>query len=390
MSLVVAFTATSQIHRGDKKPNQNKPKTEQTQRQNSSTSSKKKKTQKADSSSKPSSRSSSSSSSSRSSTQELPDRVTTAEPTALDVTFSCNVNEAAMYIDGNEYGRPKGTRTLKTGDHIVKLVAEGYEDYTTTINVAAGNTSFDFKMTKKVPAEPYVPKVETYTVKGVSFDMVFVEGGTFTMGAPEEQSIPDGKPAHKVTLSDYYIGKYEVTQALWQAVMGSNPSEFKGDPSRPVEWVSWNDCQEFIDKLNRMTGKRFRLPTEAEWEYAARGGNRSQGYKYPGGNDGNRVAWYKYNSDEKTHPVGTKSPNELGLYNMSGNVWEWCFDWFDGHYYEYYEDVQTNPTGPSSGSYRVLRGGSYRWDSVYPVWSRGITNAEPSDSGPDKGLRLAL
>ena len=388
MALVVAFTATSQIQRG-KKPAQSKPKTEQPQGQNNSTSSKKKKTQKTDSSPKPSSRSGSNSSSTQPSTQEVPARVTAEDPTALDVTFSCNVNEADMYIDGNEYGRPNGTRTLKTGEHQVKLVAEGYEDYTTTIHVAVGSTSFNIKMTKKVPTEPYVPKVEAFTVKGISFDMVYVEGGTFTMGATSEQGSDaesNEKPVHQVTLSDYYIGKTEVTQELWKAVMGKNPSYFKGDLSRPVETVSWKDCQKFITKLNKLTGKRFRLPTEAEWEYAARGGNRSRGYKYAGSDNLGSVAWYDSKSGFTTHPVGTKSPNELGLYDMSGNVWEWCQDWKGG----YSSVSQTNPTGPSSGSNRVLRGGC--WDSSPGDCrvSDRLVSAEPSYTFYDLGLRLAL
>ena len=184
--------------------------------------------------------------------------------------------------------------------------------------------------------------------------MIMVEGGTFTMGATPVQILDaeaNERPVHEVTLSDYYIGETEVTQALWQAVMGSNPSYFKGN-SNPVESVSWNDCQEFIRKLNSLTGRTFRLPTEAEWEFAARGGNKSKGYKYAGSNSIDDVAWYDSNSGSMTHAVKTKSPNELGIYDMSGNVWEWCQDWYGS----YSSNAQTNPRGPSSGSYRVLRG----------------------------------
>lgn len=196
-------------------------------------------------------------------------------------------------------------------------------------------------------------------IKGVEYPMVFVEGGTFDMGATSEQgsdASSNEEPVHQVTLSSYHIGKYEVTQDLWEAVMGSNPSNFTG-ARRPVDDVSWDDCQEFIRKLNSLTGQNFRLPTEAEWEFAARGGN-SSGYKYSGSRAIDDVAWYDDNSGYTTHNVGTKSPNELGIYDMSGNVWEWCSDWYG----EYISSAQTNPKGPDSGSLRVLRGGS--WGSL--------------------------
>ena len=197
---------------------------------------------------------------------------------------------------------------------------------------------------------------KTFDVNGVSFTMIPVEGGTFTMGATSEQEDPfeDEKPTHQVTLSSYYIGETEVTQALWKAVMGSNPSEFKGD-NLPVESVSWHSCQTFISRLNSLTGKRFRLPTEAEWEFAARGGNQSRHTQYSGSSRIDDVAWYEDNSGYKTHPVKTKQPNELGLYDMSGNVGEWCQDWYD----RYSSDAQTNPTGADSESDPVLRGGSW-------------------------------
>ena len=182
-------------------------------------------------------------------------------------------------------------------------------------------------------------------------NMVYVSGGTFIMGGDESS---DQTPTHSVTLSSYYICKYEVTQALWRAVMGSNPSKFKGD-NLPVEQVSWNDCQTFINRLNSYTGRNFRLPTEAEWEFAARGGNYSRHYKYSGSNYIDDVAWYGDNSSDRTHPVGTKQANELGLYDMSGNVWEWCSDWY-GSYSSY---SQTDPIGPNNGSNRMDRGGCW-------------------------------
>ena len=195
--------------------------------------------------------------------------------------------------------------------------------------------------------------------------MVPVEGGTFQMGATVEEGSDandSAKPVHSVTLSSYSIGQTEVTQALWKAVMGSNPSNWEGD-NLPVEMVSWKDCQKFITKLNRLTGQKFRLPTEAEWEYAARGGKLSKGYKYSGSNTLGDVAWHEENSDGKTHPVATKQPNELGLYDMSGNVYEWCQDWYNSSYYS--SSPGDNPTGPSSGSSRVNRGGC----RVFPAFT---------------------
>jgi formylglycine-generating enzyme required for sulfatase activity len=187
-------------------------------------------------------------------------------------------------------------------------------------------------------------------------EMVFVEGGTFMMGCTAEQdSDCEGKekPAHQVTLSDFYIGKYEVTQAQWKAVMGDNPSAFEGD-SLPVERVSWDDVQEFIRKLNVRTGMNYRLPTEAEWEFAARGGTQSKRYTYSGSHTVDDVAWHYGNSGNKTHAVGGKQANELGIYDMSGNVWEWCSDWYDS----YSSSLQTNPAGATDGFYRVNRGSS--------------------------------
>lgn len=226
-----------------------------------------------------------------------------------------------------------------------------------------------------------------FTVNGVSFEMVHVEGGTFSMGATSEQgneAYSNEMPVHSVTLNSYYIGKTEVTQALWQAVMGSNPSNFKG-ADLPVECVSWNDCQEFIQKLNRLTGRNFRLPTEAEWEFACRGGNNSRGYQYSGSDYIDNVAWYCDNSGDETHPVATKSPNELGIHDMSGNVWEWCSDWYD----KYSSGAQTNPKGPYDGSYRVYRGGG--WDyNARNCRSSNRCNFIPAYRYYRLGLRLAL
>ena len=221
---------------------------------------------------------------------------------------------------------------------------------------------------------------------GISIEMVKVEAGSFNMGATPEMENPheDEKPVHRVTLTNnYYIGKYEVTQALWKIVMGSNPSNSKGD-NLPVEKVSWNDCQKFISKLNKLTGKSFRLPTEAEWEYAARGGNKSRGYQYSGSNTIGDVAWYDGNSGSKTHAVGTKQPNELGAFDMNGNVWEWCQDWFN----RYSSSPQTNPIGAVSGACRVYRGGSWCYSGYCRCSCR--FDGTPDFRNGDLGLRLVL
>lgn len=220
-------------------------------------------------------------------------------------------------------------------------------------------------------------------------NMVNVEGGTFTMGATSEQGTgleSDEAPTHQVTLSSFQISKYEVTQREWEEVMGSNPSRFNTSAMLPVESVSWDDCKKFISKLNAITGQNFRLPTEAEWEYAARGGRKSKIYKFSGSNFIDDIAWYRDNSDNKTHPVGTKQPNELGLYDMTGNIGEWCQDWYNS----YNSIAQTNPTGPvsSSTSSRVYRGNNWRSAaSICHVSNRDY--ASPSFSSDKIGLRLA-
>ena len=224
----------------------------------------------------------------------------------------------------------------------------------------------------------------TFNVNGVEFTMVYVEGGTFMMGSEDSEAGENEKPVHQVTLSDYYIGQTEVTQALWQAVMGTNPSGVIGD-SLPVDLVSWYDCQDFIVKLNEASGENFCLPTEAQWEFAARGGIHSKGYKYSGSDELESVGWNDFNHTRgSTHPVGTKQANELGIYDMCGNVSERCSDWYG----EYTSDAVTDPTGPSSGSEHMHRGGS--WDESETdsrSTSRNVYDEEPYYVN---GLRLAL
>ncbi len=236
-----------------------------------------------------------------------------------------------------------------------------------------------------------------FSFKSAAFDLVFVEGGIYDMGDEHGDLWSACSPVHPVRVSDFFIGKYPVTQALWKAVMDNeNPSFFKGD-DRPVEQVSWDDTRGFIQKLNEKTsdsrpaGYIYRLPTEAQWEYAARGGKLRQGYKYSGSNKLKEVGWFDDNSHGETKPVGLKCPNELGLYDMSGNVYEWCQDWHDSSYYEKCKEqgLVENPEGPKSGSDRVIRGGG--WDSG----AQGCRAASRFDYGPDirgddVGFRLAL
>ena len=269
-----------------------------------------------------------------------------------EIQFTCNVPNAQLEIDGQRMNSANGTYMLTYGQHNLRATAADYREFTYTLNVSESSSR-----SHSITMQAMRKDEETFTVNGVSFTMKLVEGGTFQMGSNDSDAERDEKPVHSVTLSNYYIGETEVTQALWKAVMGSNPSSFKGD-NMPVEQVDWYDCQEFIRKLNQKTGKSFRLPTEAEWEYAARGGKKSKGYKYAGSNNIGSVAWYTDNSGSKTHVVKGKSPNELGLYDMSGNVYEWCSDWYSSDYYG--ESSSVSPQGPPSyGSGRVLRGGSW-------------------------------
>ena len=293
-------------------------------------------------------------------------------------------NYAPLYIDFSDYPeqRLEGGRTYVL---ILVGVNSGNADKADQAESLSSSSAASNALSSDNKSSAFA-NVLPITVNGITFNMIKVDGGTFTMGATPEQENPHQfeEPTHQVTLSSYYIGETEVTQELWKAVMGNNPSNFKGD-NLPVEKVSWEDCQTFIGKLNGLTGKRFRLPTEAEWEYAARGGKRSNHTQYSGSSNIDDVAWYSGNSGSKTHPVKTKKPNEFGLYDMSGNVNEWCQDWYGS----YSSNAQTNPTGPDSGSGRVNRGGG--WFSL----ERGCRSSNRVCISPGRrnyglGFRLAL
>lgn len=252
----------------------------------------------------------------------------------------------------------------------------------------------------KTPDREESYSIETFIVNGVSFNMIPVEHGTFIMGS--ESGLSDERPVHSVTISkDFYIGETEVTQALWKAVTGHSPtSEGKAWSSAnglgndfPAYYISWNDCQEFIAKLNELTEQKFRMPTEAEWEFAARGGKKSEGYIYSGSNNLDAVGWYDDNDaifgpafpDYGLHTVKSKLPNELGIYDMSGNVWEWCSDWYG----TYSSSSVTDPAGPATGSYRVIRGGSWFYGATH-CRSANRDDYTPTIRDNDLGFRLAL
>ena len=330
----------------------------------------------------------------------------------LDVTFgelvailgNLSVNYkpfgADVYVDGKKLGQsPRVFNGLLIGNHQVEVRKDGYTADKKSVTISERQTmSISGTLASNIASSSngYASSssvsssnndISIPVKNGISIDMVKVDAGSFMMGATSEMQNPygDETPVHQVILTnDYYMGKYEVTQALWQAVMGNNPSKFKGD-NLPVESVSWKDCQKFISKLNKKTGRKFRLPTEAEWEYAARGGKKSRGYQYSGSSNISDVAWYAGNSSNKTHPVGTKQANELGLYDLSGNVWEWCQDCHGS----YVSSSQTNPIGVESGTFRVRRGGSW----LNSAW--GCRSSYRYCDAPDYrfnyiGLRLVL
>lgn len=271
-----------------------------------------------------------------------------------------DVESGAIVATSDDYIEEKTIQNLvKMAEKVAARLIESVEGSSTS----SGNSLSTFG------------EVETFTVNGVSFDMVKVDGGEFMMGSYEGAN--DEQPVHTERVGTFYMGKTEVTQKLWTAVMGSNPSRFRGE-NLPVENVSWFDCQEFVERLSRLTGRIFRLPSEAEWEYASKGGSRSRNYKYSGSNDLYRVGWYNENSSGTTHPVGMKLDNELGIFDMSGNVWEWCSDNYSSSY-----------SSPRNSPYRVYRGGS--WHNS-PELCRSALRCDGSPGGRHDylGLRLAL
>lgn len=308
-------------------------------------------------------------------------------PQGMEMTIGTGAIGDKVYVDGRYVGESPLTQSMSFGTHTCYADRNGKRSGTKTVNVVQnGATHVELSFFDNF----------TCTANGVSFEMVYVEGGEFMMGATAEQgsdAFDAEKPVHSVRLSDYYIGKYEVTQALWKAVMGTNPSYFTSNKQNPVEQVSWNDCQEFLRKLNAIChnngslpkDKNFYLPTEAQWEYAARGGKKSKGYKYSGSNSIDKVAWYGNNSNYKTHVVGSKSSNELGIYDMSGNVYEWCQDWYGS----YTSAIQHNPKGAASGSFRVSRGGSC-YDNARHCRVSDRNDSTPADRNNYLGLRLTV
>ena len=312
-------------------------------------------------------------------------------------TVTVTTNVFAYAVSVSESWLTVTTAVSTSGNKYISVGAEpnhGTTARTATITLTAGAATATVNVTQNGAT---VSATKSFTVTGngktVTFNMKLVEAGTFQMGSDAADAFDWEKPVHSVTLTkDYYMGETEVTQALWYAVMGSVFLGYRSS-NLPVDWVSWDDCQTFITKLNALTGATFRLPTEAEWEFAAKGGKKSQGYTYAGSNTIEDVAWYSENSyslgssspDYGTHAVATKAPNELGLYDMSGNVEEWCQDWF-GHYSS---SAQTDPTGATSGSSRVNRGGCWRNDA------RDCRVSERSCDAQDyrydyHGLRLVL
>ncbi len=293
------------------------------------------------------------------------------------------------YLKTHSSSLPASELELHVKKHTPRSAAQTpYSAYIHGLGDQGGEFVFHPKQAEESDPKGKAPHIiipQQTLLKG-PIEMLLVEGGTFIMGSPEaEGGRSKNERPHEVTVSTFGIGKYPVTQKEWEEVMGNNPSHFKGSAGRPVERVSWHDIQQYIQNLNTQSGLNYRLPTEAEWEFAARGGNMSKGYRYPGSNRLEEIAWYQENADDQTHAVGQKLPNELGIYDMIGNVWEWCEDW----HADYPKEKMHDPKGPNTGSNRVIRGGSWRAD-----WERctlSLRNYNPPGYYyRDLGFRLAM
>lgn len=284
---------------------------------------------------------------------------------ALHKIADLEVEDELSWKEAQNQDTLKGYLNYIKKYHTGNFIAEANEKINKKITQQYSNLKAE-QANQKQDLISQKPKIEIISklpqaIQNLEKNMVYVEGGSFMMGSNDFE---DTKPVHKVTLSDFYVNKYPVTQAEWVAVMKNNPSYFKGCDDCPVEQVSWEYTQIFLKELNKMTGKQYRLLSEVEWEYAARGGNKSKGYEYAGSNSIEDIAWYRDNSNDKRHPVGQKQANELGLYDMSGNVFEWCQDWYDEKYYEKSNNL-INPINLLQSENRVMRGGSWVGQSPF-------------------------
>jgi len=287
------------------------------------------------------------------------------------VAVTSEPSGAQIFIGDSLYGNTPKSIWLEYGEYLFKITKGN------KVIVEKVTISFTSSATHSFILKDSNDPLDQY--------MVLVKGGTFKMGDTFGEGKKFEKPVHDVTVSDFYISNYEITQALWKEIMGTSPSHFRDCNQCPVERVSWHDAQNFIKKLNVLTGKNYRLPTEAEWEYAARGGEKTQNHRYSGARNINDVAWYSGNSGNKTNEVGQLKPNELGIYDMSGNVWEWCNDWFSS----YSSTTETNPKGPETGDGRVVRGGSwFGYIDANRLTFRGFD--DPSNSRSYIGFRIVL
>lgn len=293
--------------------------------------------------------------------------------------YSRYTREATQALMTDKKAEPAEIDVRVIGAKLLSFVGEG--------DIVRIKVALRVQTTLKEETPPERQEVLADPIKPIEF--VLVKGGCFQMGDAFGDGKADEKPVHPVCVDDYYLGKYEITQDQWQSVMGNNPSFFKSCGEKcPVEQVNWNDIQEFIKKLNAKTKKAYRLPTEAEWEYAARSGGKKE--KYAGTNSDaelGKYAWYSANSGGSAHPAGQKQPNSLGLYDMTGNVWEWCQDWYGETYYN--QSPRRNPSGPPSGTRRVLRGGAWLFEpaGIRAAVRYGLTPASRTDL---YGFRLSL